>query len=287
MQVDVRKKRQKATKRTIYTQKNRAALKGKDTAVFLLDRFSRELVEVVVLDNLDDGDVNVNFLWERFACDGHLAAGCVFFHVGRQNNRALLCDLCDHGGVLFVDGEDVTGLQTEAGAVADLAVHENVAMADDLAGCEDRGGQTAAIDSGDESHFEVGQKLVASVAETALGVAVDEGELMLGQIIEGLELLFLQEQLTIGGELHAALGRTMLAGWICFGSAGGICALAGFDDAAVCWAVGLSPEAETDAAAQSVLGAVGAVFGSGHVWSSFFKRFRFHQIFNCRRLSIG
>ena len=135
----------------------------------------------------------------------------VDFEIGRQNGVVQLRDFRDLRGAFRAEGNDLTSLQAVAGAVNDLTINQHMAMGHDLAGSENRAGETRTIDDGHQTHFKITEELVTRDAFTALRVLIDEAELMLGPVVKRPQLLLFEEQFAVGGELAAAASELRAA----------------------------------------------------------------------------
>src|SRR5262249_50913937 len=86
-----------------------------------------------------------------------------------------------------------------------LAVHSDVAVADELARGEDRWNELGAENEGVEPALEQADHVSAAVAFKATGFLVDAAELTLGDIA------VVATQLLLGFELHAVVGELAFA----------------------------------------------------------------------------
>lgn len=148
----------------------------------------------------------------------HADEGALHF---RRAEGEVLGDLAVHllhgfddgrdGAGLFAGFDDVAGLGAVGRDGDDLAVDQNVLVADQLAGSKHGGAQVEAVNDAVEAGFEQTNQVLGSVALAADGFGVDVGELTLGNTaVVGLHLLLFTQLDAVVGHLLAA--AAVLAG---------------------------------------------------------------------------
>src|SRR5690606_7963180 len=115
-----------------------------------------------------------------------------------------------HGLRLRLDLDGLAGRDAEGGAVHQLAVDQDVAMHDGLAGLEDGAGEAGAQDERVQAHLQQLDHRLAGQARLLLGVQVGAVHLLLAEgVLRAQTLLLLEADRVVG--LGAATGAAVLA----------------------------------------------------------------------------
>ena len=151
-----------------------------------------------------------------------------------------LRDLGDLRGLFGVDGDDLADLHDVGGTVDDLAVNEDMTMADELLGRENGGRETGMVDDAVEAGFDALHHDLVGLAFDALGIEVGGAELAFGERVVSSEFLLFEH--------HFAVCREFLAVRVLALETGGV----GTGAALHGGAVRHVPDAVADAAAEFV-----------------------------------
>ena len=143
----------------------------------------------------------------------------VDLEIGRGFGGDGLGDLGDLRGLFGVDGDDLAGLHDVGGAVDDLAVNEDVAVADELLGREDGGRETGVVDDAVEAGFDALHHDFVGLAFDALGVEVRGAELAFGERVVGSEFLLFEHHFAVGREFFAVRVLALETGGVGTGAA--------------------------------------------------------------------
>ena len=123
---------------------------------------------------------------------------------------------------LFLEGDDLAGLDEVAGDVDLAAVDQDVAVADDLAGGPDGAADAEAADDVVETGFEEGEHGVAGITTGFLGHLHETAELALKHAEVELELLLLDHADAVFGGAAATVAVHAWHDEVFFGVLGGV-----------------------------------------------------------------
>lgn len=119
---------------------------------------------------------------------------------------------------LGLDADKIAGLASVTWHINTLAIDENVAVGDKLAGGIDGARQTAAQDDGIQAHFQHLQEIVAGVALLALGLVEIVAQLALMDVVLSAQLLLFHQLAFVVRQFAAeVLHTTMRTGWVRLG----------------------------------------------------------------------
>ena len=166
----------------------------------------------VVFDDAHNLDADRNLLNLGNADQSGLQVLKIDFHVRRNGGVAFLSHGGDVGGLLSVDGDDLTFAEQVACAVDLLAVHENVSVVHELLGGEDGGSETGAVDHSIKTKLKAAEKLVGGVAQTGFSLEVGIAEVLFADSIVVLQFLLFDQQSSVGGKFVAAAFGSVRAG---------------------------------------------------------------------------
>src|SRR4029453_281088 len=156
----------------------------------------------------------VDVLAERELADGDLSALGAGLQPGRRDaveHVAVPLD-DDHRLGLLRQGDHVALAHPVAGDVDPLAVHGDVAVADQLARLGPGGAPAGAVPDVVEAQLQVLEHLLAGDARAAAGLGVDPAELLLGQAVGEAGLLLFGELQEVVGLVAPAAAAAVLTG---------------------------------------------------------------------------
>lgn len=142
------------------------------------------------------------------AINGHPVSGRGALGHFQETTDELLAALAAAAG-----SDDVARLALIAGDVHDLAIHGDVAMADELAGGKAGVGKAHAEHDVVETQFEHLQEVFTSHTFAALGFGEEAAELLLHETVLEAQLLLFSEGSAVLGSFAASVAGTVLSRW--------------------------------------------------------------------------